>query len=216
MTEPFGLYTKEVMKHFKKPHNMGVIKNPDGVGKVGNPLCILPKEGIHINNRIESIENITSDNKVLGCNGSFNKVSKLFEQFYDGEVVILKNKLGKTVLTPEHLVLAIKIPKRRKFFDTKIKKTLPIGWHHAKNLEKRDIVLFPVLKEVKDVDSIPLDIPKAKYDFRSKELPKKIKVNGDFLRLCGYFLSEGNVQEKKCKTFIGLTFNIKEKIMLMT
>jgi len=35
----YSLYTKEVMKHFKKPHNMGVIKKPDGVGKVGNPLC---------------------------------------------------------------------------------------------------------------------------------------------------------------------------------
>jgi len=39
MTEPFTLYTKEVMKHFKNPHNMGTIKNPDGLGKVGNPLC---------------------------------------------------------------------------------------------------------------------------------------------------------------------------------
>ena len=37
--KPYSLYTKKVMKHFKKPHNMGTIKNPDGVGKVGNPLC---------------------------------------------------------------------------------------------------------------------------------------------------------------------------------
>jgi len=37
--KPYRLYTEEVMKHFKKPHNMGTIKNPDGVGKVGNPLC---------------------------------------------------------------------------------------------------------------------------------------------------------------------------------
>jgi len=37
--KPYSFYTKEVMKHFKKPHNMGTIKNADGVGKVGNPLC---------------------------------------------------------------------------------------------------------------------------------------------------------------------------------
>ena len=37
--KPYSPYTKEVMKHFKKPHNMGTIKNTDGVGKVGNPLC---------------------------------------------------------------------------------------------------------------------------------------------------------------------------------
>lgn len=34
-----GLYTKEVMKHFKSPHNYGKIKNADGIGKVGNIVC---------------------------------------------------------------------------------------------------------------------------------------------------------------------------------
>jgi len=37
--KPSGLYTREVMKHFKKPRNMGRIKNPSGVGKVGNIVC---------------------------------------------------------------------------------------------------------------------------------------------------------------------------------
>lgn len=34
-----GLYTEKVMEYFKKPHNYGKIKNPDGVGKVGNIVC---------------------------------------------------------------------------------------------------------------------------------------------------------------------------------
>lgn len=34
-----GPYTKKVIEYFKKPHNCGRIKNPDGVGKVGNPIC---------------------------------------------------------------------------------------------------------------------------------------------------------------------------------
>lgn len=34
-----GLYTKKVIEYFKKPHNYGRMKNPDGVGKVGNPVC---------------------------------------------------------------------------------------------------------------------------------------------------------------------------------
>lgn len=33
------MYTKQVMKYFKNPRNMGKIKNPDGVGKVGNLYC---------------------------------------------------------------------------------------------------------------------------------------------------------------------------------
>ncbi len=33
------MYTKEVLKNFKHPKNMGAIKNPDGIGKVGNQIC---------------------------------------------------------------------------------------------------------------------------------------------------------------------------------
>lgn len=32
-------YSKKVIEHFTKPHNQGDIKNPDGVGLVGNPKC---------------------------------------------------------------------------------------------------------------------------------------------------------------------------------
>ncbi len=33
------MYTKKVLKHFKHPHNYGKMKNPDGMGKVGNIIC---------------------------------------------------------------------------------------------------------------------------------------------------------------------------------
>jgi nitrogen fixation NifU-like protein len=33
------LYAKKVIDHFSNPHNYGKIKNPDGVGKVGNVVC---------------------------------------------------------------------------------------------------------------------------------------------------------------------------------
>ena len=34
-----NFYNKEVLKHFNHPKNMGVLKNPDGIGRVGNPKC---------------------------------------------------------------------------------------------------------------------------------------------------------------------------------
>lgn len=34
-----NIYSKKVIKHFQDPHNYGKMKNPDGVGKVGNPIC---------------------------------------------------------------------------------------------------------------------------------------------------------------------------------
>ena len=32
-------YTDKTMEHFRNPHNVGEIKDADGVGKVGNPVC---------------------------------------------------------------------------------------------------------------------------------------------------------------------------------
>ena len=32
-------YSELVMDHFRNPRNVGVIENPDGYGKVGNPVC---------------------------------------------------------------------------------------------------------------------------------------------------------------------------------
>ncbi len=32
-------YTKEVVKNFMNPKNVGEIKDADGIGKVGNPVC---------------------------------------------------------------------------------------------------------------------------------------------------------------------------------
>jgi len=34
-----GPYTKKVIEHFQNPHNIGKMKNPNGVGKVGNIRC---------------------------------------------------------------------------------------------------------------------------------------------------------------------------------
>jgi nitrogen fixation NifU-like protein len=32
-------YNEKVMQYFKEPKNYGKMENPDGVGKVGNPMC---------------------------------------------------------------------------------------------------------------------------------------------------------------------------------
>ena len=39
MSNISNLYSDKVMDHFKNPHNMGEIKDPSGVGRVGNPVC---------------------------------------------------------------------------------------------------------------------------------------------------------------------------------
>lgn len=58
------MYSKKLMSHFRKPHNMGTMKNPDGIGQVGNPVCgDIMKIYIKVkNNRIKDIKFET-----LGC-----------------------------------------------------------------------------------------------------------------------------------------------------
>ena len=34
-----ALYSEKVMDHFRKPRNLGIIENADGVGEVGNAKC---------------------------------------------------------------------------------------------------------------------------------------------------------------------------------
>jgi len=33
------MYSDKVMDHFRNPRNMGRMEDPDGIGKVGNPVC---------------------------------------------------------------------------------------------------------------------------------------------------------------------------------
>jgi len=39
MTDPWSLYSEKVMEHFKNPRNVGEMEAPDGVGRIGDPVC---------------------------------------------------------------------------------------------------------------------------------------------------------------------------------
>jgi nitrogen fixation NifU-like protein len=39
MSDPWSLYSEKVMEHFKNPRNVGEMETPDGVGRVGDPIC---------------------------------------------------------------------------------------------------------------------------------------------------------------------------------
>jgi nitrogen fixation protein NifU and related proteins len=62
-------YSQKVLEHFTHPHNQGVMKNPSGVGIVGNPVCgDLMKIYIKVKNdrqRGEYIKDIKFE--TLGC-----------------------------------------------------------------------------------------------------------------------------------------------------
>jgi nitrogen fixation protein NifU and related proteins len=85
------MYSKKVIKNFTHPMNVGELKNPDGVGKVGNPVCGDVME-IHIkveNNKIKDIKFRT-----FGC-ASAIATSSMITQLAKGKTLNEARKITK-------------------------------------------------------------------------------------------------------------------------
>ena len=204
-------YEKRVMKRFFNPKYAGELKNPSAVGQVGNAACLLPDENIWINDELKAIKEVSKTAKVVSHESKKEKIIQVFKRDYKGKIIILKNALGTLKLTPEHLIYAIKVPKENKYLRNKNKIKLIPAWYHADQLEKRDITLYPLPKDKEETNFFEISIPKLKFDYKSKDIPSKIPINDDLLRLFGYFLAEGNIQEKITKVRVSFALHIKEK-----
>ncbi len=204
------MYNKKVLQHFTNPKFFGKIKNPDVVGKAGNPRCVIPDTLIYLNSHITEIKDLKRGQDVLGHNGKYYRIKNIHRRPYKGKIYSIRvHNLGRVSLTPEHLILAIKTDKVRQNKSKIHKKLLP-SWYHVEDLSKGDTILYPILQETIDIRSIKLGIEKPKWDFKSKALPKEINITPSFLRLAGYFLAEGHVRTDKCKGTVGFSFNSKE------
>jgi len=198
------------MEHFRNPHNMGEIPDADGIGTVGNPVCLAPSALICINGHFTPIVNVTADQKVLGHDGKYHRIGKVIAKPYRGKMYrIVAHNLGATVVTPDHHILALKASHILRKYRLRIKCVR--DWYAEDELEKGDILLYPVPNETIDTKKIRLDVEKLKYDFRSKTLPDEITVDSDFLRLAGYYLSEGYVRTQPSKGTLGFVFSSKER-----
>ena len=204
------MYSQKIIKRFKNPKFAGEIKNPDAIGQVGNKQCLLSNEKIFLDGEFQEIDKSKKNSRVISHDSSKSNILNKFSRSYNGEILTLKNCLGRISLTPEHLIYALKLPKHYNFLRTKNKQKLIPAWYHAEDLNKRDIIIYPVNNKTKDINFLKIDIPKPKYDFRSKELPKMIPLNSELMRLFGYFISEGNIQDKPTRTYISFSLNINE------
>lgn len=203
------LYNKKVMDHFMNPRNVGEIKDASGVGQVGNPTCLPPEESVHINSSISPIEDLELKNRVLTIDGSYQGIKKIFQREYKGDLYKVRvGNLGEFKITPDHLVLGLKISSWPHKFNASKKQVL--DWHGANELEKGDFLAYPIPKEEEDINYYDLNIEKKKYDFKSFTLPKKIKVNNDFLKLVGFYLAEGSLKTKMCQGTITFSFGSHE------
>ena len=87
-------YSEKVKEHFRNPRNVGEIENPDGVGKVGNPVC-----GDIMELYIRVQEGIITDAKfkTFGCGAAIATSSMVTE--------MIKNKtIEEALMISNHAV----------------------------------------------------------------------------------------------------------------
>jgi nitrogen fixation NifU-like protein len=102
----YSLYSKEVMKHFKHPKNVGIIKNADGVGRVGNMACGDFME-LYIKVKNDKISDIKF--QTFGCVVAL-AVSSMLTEIAKGKSLEEAIKIGnKDILKKSGPVPAIKI-----------------------------------------------------------------------------------------------------------
>jgi len=95
-------YSEKVLDHFRNPRNVGVIENPDGYGKVGNPVCgDLMEMFIKIGKNSKG-EEIIEDIKfrTFGC-GSAVSTSSMVTEMAKGKTIDEAYKITRTDVADE-------------------------------------------------------------------------------------------------------------------
>lgn len=178
--------------------------------------CLPPGEEVVANSSLEAIEKIGISNKVLTDDRKFQNINQIIGRDYNGKIVKIKTRFftEPVRLTFNHSVLTSEI---QKILNWKIKISKPL-WKRAGELSVNDVVLYPIVSRVKDVKKIrfseilgiEVKNGKAKNDqetYTSRRLSDEIPVNKKFLRLAGYYLSEGSLGKQN----IIFYFNKNEK-----
>ena len=209
-------YSKKVLQHFNKPHNYGKMKSPDGVGKVGNIVCLKNSVILHSEIGMKEIKDFRVGDKVLSHDGLYHIVKRVIKEDCSDGLLEIQSKLGKNLVTEDHLIFALKLPCERKFAYSINKKKIfnQVAWHHAGDLKKGDLLVYPVPNFVEDVNKIKFNFKKSHYDFKSISIPNTIPINKEFLRLVGYYLSEGYITDVVSRMQVGFVFNSNEEFYI--
>lgn len=77
------MYSKKVMEHFMSPRNVGEIKDADGIGEVGNPVCG-DMMTFYIKVKDNKIEDVKF--KTFGC-GAAIAVSSMVSEMAKGKTL---------------------------------------------------------------------------------------------------------------------------------
>jgi nitrogen fixation NifU-like protein len=83
-------YSEKVMEHFRNPRNVGEIENPDGVGKVGNPVC---GDIMELQIKVEGGIIVDARFKTFGC-GAAIATSSMVTELIKGKSIDEASKIS--------------------------------------------------------------------------------------------------------------------------
>jgi nitrogen fixation NifU-like protein len=91
-------YNKKVLKEFEHPSNMGMIKNPDGHGQVGNPTC---GDIMEVFLKVKNNKIVDIKAKTFGCVAAIATTSMLTKlikgKTVDEALKVTKNDIVKSL-----------------------------------------------------------------------------------------------------------------------
>lgn len=177
--------------------------------------CLSSRSLIKTEKGYHPIEEIKEEDSVFTHNGRFMPVLKIFERKHSGTMVDIKTrKFGGTVsLTDNHKVYIVRTKsckykgRETRICQSRCDRNCPAKYFQdykieivpAGEISINDYLLFPVNKEIKDVDFIDLKKFLSRkisfYARRLKKFPTTISVDKSFLRLIGYWIAEGSVDD---------------------
>ncbi|EHR78075.1 Mja hyp1 intein [Thermococcus litoralis DSM 5473] len=233
MRERLNPYSKDIETEGRPHANLSPAEIADLANEldvlIGPAHCVPPDTLLILRKGITKISDVKEGDEVLTHNGRFRRIARVYKRKHTGNILKIKVRYipEPIIVTPEHPIYAIKTspachgvrgickPTCKRQFSMKKRgrnckryySTYKPEWVMAKDLKIGDVVLFPVLKEIRDIKRISLKefIDSVASNKWKKDTPEEIEVSKEFCRLVGYFLAEGSCFRD------GITFSLSEE-----
>jgi magnesium-transporting ATPase (P-type) len=174
-------------------------------------ICVPGDTLVFGNSSIKKIKEIKEKDKVLGIDGNYSYVNKLFKRKYSGDMVFIKPVgLPEIKFTPNHPILVSEMIKTRPSVHTlyplkrpRITKLSKPEWIPAGKVTKNHVVLVPRLKKEEDF-FLDLRIGRKREN-------KKILFDSELAELFGWYLAEGCCSSSKGSHYVVFYLGKHEK-----
>jgi 2-oxoglutarate ferredoxin oxidoreductase subunit beta len=160
-----------------------------GVKPIWCPGCLVGDTLVVSNPSVKQIKDVKVGDRILNAKGEYKYVAKTIVHQHKGLIYKIRTRcFGSVSATPEHPFVGVRRingrHRQEAFLEEKIE---------AEHLNLGDYLMFPIMNEIKDLETMPLIYNKKLKDTKSRPLPSSLNVNDNLLRLFGYYIAEGSV-----------------------